>query len=398
MREAVYIIAAQRTPIGSFLGTLTHHTACDLGEIVTQAALKAAQIDPELIDSVIVGNVLSATAGMGIARQIALNSGLPEATTAHTLNMICGSGMKAVTDAYAAIKAGDADIILAIGTESMSNAGFILDSSSRHRHKIGELGLKDEIQLNGLTDAFHHIPMGKTAENLAEKYNISREEQDDYALSSQKKAALAQQSNCFQAEIIPIQLENGNIFQQDEHIRANIDRTALARLHPLFKKDGTVTAGNSSGINDGAAALLIAGENAVKRHHLTPLAEIIGYGQGGVAPEEMGLGVIPAIAQALERAETTLNQITQFELNEAFAAQIIAAQYELSEQHEIDLEEITAKTNLYGGAIALGHPLACSGTRILTTLTHTLPSNHIGLASLCIGGGMGIATVIRKIT
>lgn len=393
MTEPVYIIAAQRTPIGSYGGSLAHKTAAELGAHAAKAALIAAAIDPELIDEAITGCVLTAGAGMGIGRQIALAAGLPDETPAYTLNMVCGSGLKAAADATAHIKAGDADIVLAVGTESMSGAASILTISDRRGTKPINTTLYNEIQFNGLTDAFHRYPMGITAENIAAKYHISRQAQDSFALASQQKTAGAQRSGAFDAEISPLPE-----LSHDEYPRNNLQIADLTRLNPIFKADGSVTAGNSSGINDGAAALILASETAVKRHGLNPLAEILSYGQAGVSPEIMGLGPVPAIAQTLERADLPLSAIDSLELNEAFAAQSLGVLHELAEQHEYDFDALAAKTNPLGGAIALGHPLGASGARILTTLTHYLirEQKNFGLASLCIGGGMGIACTIRR--
>lgn len=400
MNTPIYIIAAQRTPIGAFQGSLSSLSAVELGIAAARASITNSGINPEEIDEVIVGNVLSAGLGMGIARQIALGAALTQDTPAYGLNMICGSGMKSVMEACAHIKAGEADIVLSMGTESMSNAGFVQSGALRRGHRLGHIQSHDQILHDGLTDAFHHYHMGITAENIAKHYHISRQAQDQFAAHSQRKAAHAQQHGHFRAEITPINVttpKHSSQVEHDEHIRPDTTPESLSRLKPAFQENGTVTAGNASGINDGASAIILASADAVERLQLKPLAEIISYGQGGVAPSMMGMGPIPAIAQALERSDYRLEHIERIELNEAFAAQSLGVLQELSVQHECTLEHLEHRTNPSGGAIALGHPLGCSGNRIITTLVHGLRRDrqHIGLAALCIGGGMGTAIIIK---
>lgn len=398
----LYIVAAKRTAIGAFQGSLASLSAIELGAAAAKAALAQSGIDKEDIDEVIVGNVLSAGLGMGVGRQVSLASGLSDDVPAYTLNMICGSGMKVVLEACAHIKAGDADVILTVGTESMSNAGFVQPGSLRRGQKMGNIESKDLILSDGLTDAFHNYHMGITAENIAQKYQISRKEQDEFALNSQQKAQFAKDNGLFNAEILSVEIRQRRetiSFSDDEHVRSDVSIERLSALKPAFDKNGSVTAGNASGINDGASAILIASEEAVKRYNLSPLAEIISYGQGGVAPEVMGLGPVPAIAQALERSNYRLADIERIELNEAFASQSIGVIKELAQQHECDYEHLNAITNPTGGAIALGHPIGCSGNRIITTLVYGLrrDKQSLGLASLCIGGGMGTALLIRAL-
>lgn len=398
----IFIVAAKRTPIGAFQGSLAGLSAVELGAAAAQAAIAQSGIDRDDIDEVIVGNVLSAGLGMGVGRQVSIAAGLSADIPAYTLNMICGSGMKAVLEACAHIKAGDADAVLTVGTESMSNAGFVQPGSLRRGHKMGHIESKDVILSDGLTDAFHHYHMGITAENIAERYHISREAQDAFALHSQRKAQQAKENGLFDAELVPLDVKQRRetiTFNDDEYVRADASSERLAALKPAFSKDGSVTAGNASGINDGASSILVVSEDALSRHHLTPLAEIISYGQGGVAPEVMGLGPVPAIAQALERSNYRLSDIERIELNEAFAAQSIGVMQELAQQHEVDYAHLRDITNPTGGAIALGHPIGCSGNRIITTLVYGLlrDNQSLGLASLCIGGGMGTALLIKAI-
>ncbi|UJF24581.1 acetyl-CoA C-acetyltransferase [Suttonella sp. R2A3] len=400
MSQKIFIVAAKRTAIGSFQGTLANHSAVTLGVETAKSALAQSGVRAEDVDEVIVGNVLSAGLGMGVGRQVAIGAGLPHDVPAYTLNMICGSGMKAVLDACAHIKAGDAEVVLTVGTESMSNAAFALPGKTRRGHKMGNLQLADTILSDGLTDAFNQYHMGITAENIAQVYNISRNEQDEFALQSQQKAQQAIESGCFEEEIVALDVVRGRehgIFDQDEHVRANTSLDKLATLSPAFKDDGTVTAGNSSGLNDGASAIILVSEDALKRFGLTPLAEVISTGQGGVDPAMMGMGPIPAIAQALERSAYHFADIERIELNEAFAAQSLGVLYELSSQHEYDAGLLMDKTNPTGGAIALGHPIGCSGNRIITTLIYGLrrDGQQLGLASLCIGGGMGTALLVK---
>ena len=399
--ESVYIVAAKRTPIGSFNGALAPISAPQLGATAIKGALEQCHLDPSLIDEVIAGNVLSAGIGMGPGRQAAILAGIPETVPAYTLNMICGSGMKTVMDGVSHIRAGEAEIVIACGMESMSQAPFISANPLRDGVKMGQLTLDDSIIKDGLTDVFNQYHMGITAENIAELHDLSREEQDQFALSSQQKATAAIKEHGFSDEIEPVNVSHRR--QQysvsiDEYPKADATFEKLQSLRTAFKKEGTVTAGNASGINDGASAIILASKAAVERYNLTPMAEIVSCGQAGLSPKVMGLGPVPAIANALDKAKLTLADIECFELNEAFAAQALGVMKELCEKHGVDKPWLEARTNLNGGAIALGHPLGASGNRILTTLIYQLERSQqtYGLASLCIGGGMGTAVIIRR--
>lgn len=400
--KKVFIVGAKRTALGSFGGTLASIPAHQLGGEAIKAALAQSQILPEHLDEVIVGNVLSAGQGMGPGRQASRYAGVPDTVPAYTLNMICGSGMKVVIEAATKIKAGDADLIVAAGMENMSSAPYLLSSNNRFGSKMGNQELTDSMINDGLTDVFNQYHMGVTAENIASKYEITREQQDEFALRSQQRACAAIESGRFEDEIVPIEVTQRRktfSFDTDEYPRADATIESLAKLRPAFKKEGSVTAGNSSGINDGGVAFVLASEEAVKKYNLQPLAEITSYGQGGLDPAFMGLGPVPAIKQALSRADMKLDQIELFELNEAFAAQAIGVMHALSEEHNTELSWFDDKTNLNGGAIALGHPLGASGGRVLTTLLYELQKQEFtyGLASLCIGGGMGTAIIIKRV-
>ncbi|WP_061019685.1 acetyl-CoA C-acetyltransferase [Vibrio splendidus] len=399
--EPIYIIAAKRTPIGSFNGALSSVSAPTLGAAAIKGAISQCHIDPTLIDEVIVGNVLSAGIGMGPGRQASIQAGIPETVPAYTLNMICGSGMKTVMDAASHIKAGDAEIVVACGMESMSQAPFVQTHKVRSGVRMGNISLEDSIITDGLTDAFNHYHMGITAENIAESLSISREEQDAFALKSQLNAASALESHGFKSEIEPIEVSlrrKQYTVELDEYPKTDSTSESLSRLRPAFKKDGTVTAGNASGINDGAAAIILASKSAVERYQLKPMAEIVSYAQAGLSPDIMGLGPVPAITNALEKSDLSLQDIEYFELNEAFAAQAIGVTKQLAEKHNVDQSWILERTNHNGGAIALGHPLGASGIRILVSLAYQLERKQqdYGLASLCIGGGMGTAVIIKR--
>lgn len=402
MNNKVYIVAAKRTPIGSFLGSLSSVSAVELGRIAIDAALKQSGIDGALIDEVIVGNVLGAGQGQGVGRQVAIHAGIPAKTPAYTLNMICGSGMKTLLNAVNSVRSGDADLVVAAGTESMSNAPFVVDGKSRSGNKMGDMALIDTMLKDGLTDAFSAIHMGVTAENIAHQYEIGREEQDRFALRSQQRAQQAIVAGKFEQEIVPVAIQSRRgecVVSQDEHPRFDATMESLSGLKPAFDKQGTVTAGNASGLNDGAVALIVASEQAVKQHQLTPLVEVVATGQGGVEPEVMGLGPVPAVSQALSRAGLELEQIQRLELNEAFAAQAIGVIKGLSQQHQLNQAWFDDKTNVNGGAIALGHPIGASGGRIVTSLIYEMlrSDSQLGLASLCIGGGMGTAVILRQV-
>lgn len=401
MKKKVYIVAAKRTAIGKMFGTLSNFTPGELGAIVIKDILNQTGVDPNQIDEVIGGNILSAGQGQGVIRQAAIKGGIPAQVPAYSINMVCGSGLKAVMNAYNDILVGDADLVLAGGTEVMSNAGFVLNGNLRNGVKMGNITAIDHMVNDGLTDAFEHYHMGITAENVAEKYNITREEQDQFAINSQKKAIAAVDGGKFANEITPVEIVTKKetiIFKDDEYPNRGTSLEKLAALKPAFKKEGTVTAGNASGINDSASFVLLASEEKMKELGLTPLAEIVAVGQGGVEPAVMGLGPVPAIRCALKKAGLKLTDMELLELNEAFAAQSLGVVHELIEEHGVSKEWIFERTNINGGAIALGHPIGASGNRILVSLVHELihENKHIGLASLCIGGGMGTAVIIKR--
>ncbi|MDQ2179704.1 acetyl-CoA C-acetyltransferase [Marinifilum sp. D714] len=398
----VYIVAAKRTAIGKFLGTLTPVKAADLAATVIKNIVEETKIDPANLDEVVVGNILMAGQGQGIARQASIKGGIPQEIPAYGINMICGSGMKTINLAYANIKAGEANMILAGGTESMSGSGFVMSGQVRGGHKMMDLKAVDHMVFDGLTDAFEGYHMGITAENIADKYNLTREEQDAFAFASQQKAAAAQDNGNFKNEIVPVEIKSRRetiVFDADEFINRRTNEEKLGGLRPAFKKDGTVTAGNASGINDGAAFVLVASEEAVKEHGLTPLAEIVATGQGGVDPAVMGMGPVPAVANVLKKANMTLEQMEVLELNEAFAAQSLGVVKQLCEDHKVDMDFFKERCNVNGGAIALGHPIGASGTRITVSLIHEMKrtGKEYGLASLCIGGGMGTALILKNV-
>ncbi|QIA65562.1 acetyl-CoA C-acyltransferase [Vibrio astriarenae] len=399
--ERIFIVAAKRTPIGSFNGALASLSAIDLGVCAIKAALESIDLPVDQIDEVIVGNVLTGGTGMGPGRQAAIKAGIPESVPAYTLNMICGSGMKAIMDGASHIRAGDAEIVLTAGMESMSNAAYVSPGQIRRGYRMGHQTMEDSIIKDGLTDAFHHYHMGITAENIAKQFSLTREEQDAFALQSQHKAAAALEAGYFDDEIAPVSVRQRKRqveVSTDEYPKQDCTFEALQALRPAFEKEGTVTAGNASGINDGASAILLASESAVKRHNLTPLAELIEYGQGALAPEVMGLGPVSAIANTLTKANMSIDEIELFELNEAFAAQALGVVRSLTQQHHIDEAWLLERCNIAGGAIALGHPIGASGNRVVTTLVHQLRRTRqdYGLASLCIGGGMGTALIIKR--
>ena len=396
----VYIVAAKRTAIGKLMGGLTALQPGEMGARVIKAVLADAGVQPEQVDQVIVGNVLCAGQKQGVARQAAILAGIPAEVPAYGVNMICGSGMKSVLNGYTDIVAGNCEIVLAGGTESMSNAGFVMPGTLRSGNKMCNIQAVDHMVCDGLTDAFHNYHMGITAENIAEKYGITREEQDAFSFASQQKAIRAVDNGEFVKEIVPIEIVGRKetiVFDTDEFPNSASTPEKMAKLKPAFKKDGTVTAGNASGVNDGASFVLLASEDKVKELGLKPLAEIVATGQGGVDPSVMGLGPVPAIRQALKRAGLALSEIELIELNEAFAAQSLGVIRELIEEHGVTREWIDERTNINGGAIALGHPIGASGNRILVTLVHELLKNDkkVGLASLCIGGGMGTAIIVK---
>ena len=400
MRKS-YIVSAKRTAIGSFLGGLATVKPKDMGSAVVKALLEDANVAPENVDEVICGNVLGAGLGQNIGRTIALEAGIPETVCAHSVNMVCGSGLRTVMEAVMSIQCGFNDIVVAGGVESMSGAPYLIPANTRTGNKMGNFTVVDHMIYDALTDARANIHMGVTAENIAKKYNITREEQDAFGYASQQKAIAAVDSGRFKDEIVPITVhlkKQDVIFDTDEHPNRKSTPEKMAKLRPAFVKDGTVTAGNASGINDGARFVLVASEDAVKKYNLTPMCEIIGIGQGGVDPLTMGLGPTPAIRNALNYAGVKLDDMDLVELNEAFAAQSLGVLHELQEEHGIDLEQFKEKVNVNGGAIALGHPVGASGNRILVSLIYEMIKRDakMGLASLCIGGGQGCAVIVKR--
>ncbi|HJO92951.1 MAG TPA: acetyl-CoA C-acetyltransferase [Victivallales bacterium] len=398
----VYIVSAKRTAVGSFLGSLSSLSPDKLAGLVIKNIIDETGINPENINEVILGNILCAGHGQGLGRQASIFGGIPKEVPAYSLNMLCGSGMKAVMNAYNSIKADESDMIIAGGMESMSQAGFILPANIRSGNKMMDLTAKDHMITDGLTDAFSGLHMGITAENIAEKYGLTRCEQDAFAFDSQKKAIYAVDNNKFKDEIVPIEIKtrrSSSVFDKDEYPNRTTDLEKLAKLKTVFKKDGTVTAGNASGMNDGASVMLIASENAVREYNLKPMAEIVSVGQGGIDPSIMGMGPVPAVNSALKKAGMSLSDIELIELNEAFAAQSLGVRAELMKQHKLPEKWFIERTNVNGGAIALGHPIGASGNRITTTLLHEMRKRDVkyGLASLCIGGGMGTALIVKNI-
>ncbi len=389
----VVIASACRTAIGNFNGTLSDLTPGKLGAIAIREAIARAQITADQVDEVLMGCILTAGMGQGVARQAAVEAGVPVESPAITVNMLCGSGMKAVMLAAQAIMLGDADIIVAGGVESMSQSPFVVQGA-RKGLKMGGTQLQDTMIVDALTDYFNGYHMGITAENLAEKYGISREEQDKFSCWSQNKAEAAIKGGCFVEEIVPVEIPQRKgpplVFAQDEFPRFGCTAEALAKLKPAFKADGTVTAGNASGINDGAAALVIMSRRRAQDLNLTPMATIRAYGEGGVDPAIMGVGPVPASRLALKRAGLTVADLELVEANEAFAAQSLAVGREMQWPED--------KLNVNGGAIALGHPVGASGARIMTTLLYEMRRRdvNLGLATLCIGGGMGTAVVLER--
>lgn len=392
MREVV-IASAVRTPIGTFGGKLSELASVELGAIVIKEAVKRAGIRPEYVDEVIMGNVLSAAVGQNPARQAAVKAGLPMEVPAWTVNKVCGSGLKAVICGAQAILAGDADVIVAGGMESMSNSSYALPKA-RTGYRMGNGTVVDTMIIDGLTDAFNNIHMGLTAENVSEKYGITREQQDKFALQSQNRAETAIKSGKFNDEIVKVEIPQKKgeplILEQDEFPRFGTTSNSLDKLRPAFKQDGTVTAGNASGINDGAAAVVIMSREKANKLGVPVLAKITSWASAGVDPLIMGTGPIPASSKAMTKAGLTIDDIDLVEANEAFAAQALAVQAGL----KLDGE----RTNVNGGAIALGHPIGASGTRILVTLLHEMKRRKVrrGLATLCIGGGQGIAMIIER--
>lgn len=388
----VVILSAARTPIGKFGGALAGVSAVELGAIAAKAAIQRAGIAPEQLDQAIFGNVLQANSGQNVARQIALKAGLTTDSTAMTINEVCGSGLKAVRLGQSAILLGDAEAVLVGGTENMSQAPFYAPQQ-RFGHKFGDVTFVDGLARDGLSDAFTGLPMGVTAENVAEQFSVTREQQDRFALASHQKAVAAQQAGAFDAEIAPVTVttRKGDIVvAADEGPRPDTDLTKLGKLKPAFKPEGTVTAGNASGINDGAAALILMRKDLADAQGLPYLAVIDGYNEGGIDPNFMGYAPKRVIEKLLKRTATAMSGIDLIEINEAFAAQSIAVAKEL----ELD----QSKLNVNGGAIALGHPLGASGARVLTTLLYALRAREAqtGIAALCVGGGIGVAMQVSR--
>lgn len=390
---SLVIASAARTAIGKFGGSLSSFSAPQLGALVMDAAIRRAGLESSAIDEVIFGNVLQAGLGQNPARQALLQAGLPDTTPATSINMVCGSGLQSVILAAQSIAAGNADVVLAGGMENMSAAPYLLNQA-RWGYRMGDQSVTDSMVNDGLFCAINRYHMGVTAENVAKRCQVSRQEQDEVALLSQRRAAAAIERGAFQQEIIPVTLKSkkgDTVFAVDEHLRANTTAESLAKLSPAFDPAGSVTAGNASGINDGAAALVIMSERSATQHGIKPLARIRSYAVSGVDPAVMGLGPVPATRQALSRAGLTIGDLDLVEANEAFAAQFVAVGHEL----KLDMD----KTNINGGAIALGHPIGASGARILVTLLHALAGQDktLGLATLCVGGGQGVAMIVERI-
>ncbi len=389
----IYLVSCCRTAIGTFGGSLKDTPAPQLGAIVAKAALERAGLAPEKLDEVMFGCVLTAGLGQNVARQVAIGAGIPNEVPAYTVGMVCGSGMKSVIEAARAIGSGDADIILAGGTENMSAAPYAVPTA-RYGARMNNTTMVDTMVNDGLWDAFNNYHMGITAENICDQWGITREDLDAFALSSQDKTAKALATGRFTDEIVPVPIKvKKDIvdFKVDEFPRATSSE-ALAKLSPAFKKDGRVTAGSSSGINDGAAAIILASGDAVKKYGLKPLAKLVSWGQGGVDPKIMGTGPIPASKQAMDKAGMKIGDMDLIEANEAFAAQSIAVARDLAFDMSI--------VNVNGGALSLGHPVGASGARIIVTLIHEMIKRDDckrGLATLCIGGGMGVATIWEKV-
>ncbi|KOS04470.1 acetyl-CoA C-acetyltransferase [Paenibacillus polymyxa] len=390
--KKVALVSPLRTAVGSFNKTLAPLSASELGATVMTACLQQSKLEPSLIDQIYLGNVLQAGNGQNPARQAALKAGIPIDVPETTINTVCGSGLHAVALAYNSILAEQGNIVLAGGMESMSNAPYLL-RNARNGYKLGNGELVDSLVADGLTCPINHYHMGITAENVAEKYGISRLEQDEFAYQSQLKAVEAKNKKLFEEQIVPVMIKTKKetiSFTEDEHIRGNTTQEKLSQLKPAFKENGTVTAGNASGINDGAAAVLVVSEDKCKEHALKPLAYIKGYSLVGVDPAYMGMGPVKAISTLLKQQGISIDAIDLFEINEAFASQALAVVKELGVSPE--------KVNVNGGAIAIGHPVGASGARILTTLVHEMVrrSSRYGIASLCIGTGMGIAMLVEN--
>ena len=391
MRDAV-IVSATRTPTGKFLGALKSFSATDLGAMVVREAVKRAGIDSASVDECILGNVVSAGLGQAPARQAALRGGLDHRVAALTINKVCGSGLKAVMLATQAIVLGDADIVVAGGMESMSNCPYLLPGA-RDGLRLGDAKLVDSMVHDGLWDSFHDIHMGLTGEHVAERYKVTRDEQDQYAVESHRRAAAATRAGWFRDEILPVSIPakvGAEVLERDESIREDTSAEALARLKPVFKKDGTVTAGNAPGVNDAAAALVVMGADVAERLKTRPIARIVGYATSGLEPKLVMMTPVEAVRALLRKIGWTLADVDLVELNEAFSVQAVAVTRELG----LD----PARVNVQGGAVALGHPIGASGARILTTLVYALgrAGKSRGIATLCLGGGNGVALAVER--
>lgn len=392
MREVV-IVSAVRTPIGSFGGSLKDVSAVNLGAIAAKEALNRANVKPEMVDEVIFGNVLQAGIGQNLARQVSIAAGIPIEVPSMTINKVCGSGLKTVQLAAQAIMCGEADVVLAGGAENMSQAPYIIPKA-RWGLRMGDGAIVDTMVADGLTDIFNKYHMGITAENIADQWNITRQDQDEFSARSQQRAEAAIKGGRFKDEIVPVEIPQRKgdpiVVDTDEYPKFGTTVESLAKLKPAFKKDGTVTAGNASGINDGAAAVVVMSKEKAEELGIKPLATIVSFASAGVDPKIMGYGPVPSSKKALAKANMTIQDIDLVEANEAFAAQSLSVVKDLG----LDPE----KTNVNGGAIALGHPIGCSGTRILVTLIHEMIKRdaHTGLATLCIGGGQGTTLIVKR--
>jgi len=390
--QEVVIVAAKRSAIGKFGGQFKNISAVDLGVQVLKQTMASIELDPQTVEQVILGNVLSAGLGQNVARQVALKAGLSIESTAVTINQVCGSGLRSVMMAAQAIMLGDAEVVVAGGTENMTLAPYVIQSA-RWGQRMGSGEMIDTMQYDGLTDAFSNQPMGITAENIAEKYRISRKDQDEFAAFSQQKAIAAMEANRFVDEIVPIEIVSKNTSQMiitDESPRSGITAKRLGKLAPVFKDEGTVTAGNSSGINDGAAILILMSKSKAEALGIQEMVSIASYATGGVDPAIMGTGPIPTTRKALARAGITAKDLDLVEANEAFASQALC----VSESLDLDMD----KVNVNGGAIALGHPIGASGARVLVTLIHEMQKRKAvhGLATLCVGGGQGVSMIVKQ--
>jgi len=398
----VFILGAKRTPIGTFGGSLKDIPAPKLASLVIKESLKQAKISPEEVDEVVVGNILMAGQGMGPGRQASIYAGIPSEVPAYTVNMMCASGMKAIMIGATDIALGEADLVVAAGMENMSQAPFLVPYKVRFGTKFGDMELLDHMIWDGLRDVFNGIHMGLTAEALAEEFGITREEQDLFAYESQMKAKKAIEEGRFEEEIVPVEVlekKGKRIFSVDEHPRPNVTLEKLSSLKPVFKENGTVTAGNASGINDGASSVILGSEELVEKKGLKPLARIVAWSQAGVDPLRMGLGPVPATEKVLKKAKLSFQDLELIELNEAFAAQSLAVIRKWCEIFGVSKDWIMKRLNVNGGAIALGHPIGASGNRIVVTLLYEMKRRNLklGLATLCVGGGMGTSLLIEML-